>query len=91
MAIINIDNLYICLYNVSKGGEDMNEIRMNIYSDLILLDIKEAKVTNCNELGLEEEEYKILINKNEKLGYLKFGNITDLGSRYLRSKYIKFV
>ena len=69
----------------------MNEIRMNIYSDLILVDIKEGRITNCNELGIKEEEYKILLEKNEKLGYLKSGNITDLGSRYLRSKYIKFV
>ena len=64
---------------------------MNIYSDLILVDIKEGKATDCKELGIQEEEYKVLIDKNEKLGYLKSGNITDLGSRYLRSKYIKFV
>ena len=69
----------------------MNEIRMNIYSDLLLLDIKEGTVENFKELRITAEEYKILIDKNEKLGYLKSGNITDLGSRYLRSKYIKFV
>lgn len=69
----------------------MNEIRINIYSDLLLLDIKEGIVSNYKELSITDEEYKILIAKNEKLGYLKSGNITDLGSRYLRSKYIKFV
>ena len=69
----------------------MNEIRLNIYSDLLLLDIKEGIALNYKELRITEEEYKILIDKNEELGYLKSGSVTDLGSRYLRSEYIKFV
>ena len=66
----------------------MNEIRRTIYSDLILLNIKEGV---NNELKITEEEYKKFIEENEELGYLKNGIVTVLGFQHLREKYINFV
>lgn len=69
----------------------MHEIRKTIYSDLILLNIKENVSNDYKELKITEEEYKKLIDENEKLGYLKNGIVTVLGFQHLREKYINFV
>jgi hypothetical protein len=69
----------------------MNEIRRTIYSDLILLNIKENMSNDYKELGITEEEYKRFIEENEELGYLKNGIVTVLGFQHLREKYINFV